>query len=59
MNREVHVRLREGVGVKFPRATRPPNAGCVASQSLLLVSFLHKLLYPDFCCEVVNDQPAP
>jgi hypothetical protein len=22
MNREVHVRFREGVGVKFPRATR-------------------------------------
>jgi hypothetical protein len=23
MNREVHVRFCEGVGVKFPRATRP------------------------------------
>jgi hypothetical protein len=23
MNREVHVRFYEGVGVKFPRATRP------------------------------------
>lgn len=23
MNREVHVRLREGLRVKFPRATRP------------------------------------
>ena len=25
MNREVHVRFREGVGVKFPRATRLIN----------------------------------
>lgn len=24
MNREIHVPLREGLGVKFPRATRPP-----------------------------------
>jgi hypothetical protein len=23
MNREIHVPLREGVGVRFPRATRP------------------------------------
>jgi hypothetical protein len=29
MNREVHVRICEGLGVKFPGATRPiaPNAG--------------------------------
>jgi hypothetical protein len=26
MNREIHVPLREGVGVRFPRATRPPIA---------------------------------
>jgi hypothetical protein len=25
MNREIHVPLREGVGVRFPRATRPVN----------------------------------
>ena len=25
MNREVHVRFCEGLGVKFPRATRPPG----------------------------------
>jgi hypothetical protein len=27
MNREVHVGFCEGVGVKFPRATRPLNLG--------------------------------
>jgi len=27
MNREVHVRFREGVGVKFPRATRLNDSG--------------------------------
>ncbi len=27
MNREVHVRFCEGVGVKFPRATRPVPRG--------------------------------
>ncbi|WP_230323482.1 hypothetical protein, partial [Salmonella enterica] len=27
MNREIHVRLREGLRVKFPWATRPPNRG--------------------------------
>jgi hypothetical protein len=25
MNREIHVPLREGLGVQFPRATRPPK----------------------------------
>jgi len=25
MNREIHVPLRESLGVKFPRATRPSN----------------------------------
>jgi hypothetical protein len=26
MNREIHVPLREGLGVQFPRATRPHSA---------------------------------
>ena len=32
MNREVHVRFCEGVGVKFPRATRRAPRGCAEDE---------------------------
>jgi hypothetical protein len=36
MNREIHVPLREGVGVRFPRATRPaiPTSDLSTHQAL-------------------------
>ena len=32
MNREVHVRFREGLGVRFPRATRRAPRGCTGDE---------------------------
>ncbi len=42
MNREVHVRICEGLGVKFPGATRPvaPQYPCSAYSSFSFVSSL-------------------
>jgi hypothetical protein len=43
MNREIHVPLREGVGVRFPRATRPFRPPSVLPDELvdpLLLPFL-------------------
>jgi len=40
MNREVHVRFCEGVGVKFPRATRPFYEGLVVKPSFGVRGFV-------------------
>ena len=31
MSREAHVRFCEGLGVKFPRATRPPDLSSISA----------------------------
>jgi hypothetical protein len=39
MNREAHVRICEGVGVKFPRATRLRNIG-FHKDILIIISYM-------------------
>jgi hypothetical protein len=49
MNREVHVRICEGLGVKFPGATRPvapqyPYSATLISSDCQIASSVHALL---------------
>jgi hypothetical protein len=44
MSREVHVRIRERVGVRFPRATRHPHA-LTFDDALLALSRITYLYY--------------
>ena len=59
MNREAHVRFSEGLGVRFPRATRPTRLKCTITLSLSLnyeplclssgtAYDIHALVYPNF-----------
>ncbi len=51
MNREVHVRICEGLGVKFPRATR--LSFCEAALVVVISLMMRGMTVPLFYCLVL------